>query len=379
MDQNPTSATANDDDWLLEDDEPLSAVDSSRGPWRILIVDDEPDIHAVTRMALGGFRFRDRPFEFLSAHSGAEGLELVRNQPDIALILLDVVMETETAGLQLAKRIREDLGNHLVRIVLRTGQPGSAPEDRVIVDYDINDYKAKTELTKQKLFTTVITSLRGYEDLRTIEQSRLGLERVLNSVNDLYRFKSLRSFASGLLHQVNAILAVETTGAVCMVCGSDLNASSDAQVLAATDSYESLSADSLIASDQPWHAVLQQSLQEKRNVFMQPINVLYVQERTGQALLMLIQSSSPLSEIQRSLLILFSERMATAFDNLQDYTRLMDAHHALQEALHSVDEHLVSTESALGRAHDVNAVQVRLQEAHALALGALRILGQPQR
>ena len=143
-------------------------------PWRVLVVDDDADVHAVTRLALRNVSFKGRELELFSAYSGAEGFRLLRDTADIALVLLDVVMETEDAGLILARRIREELDNQTVRVVLRTGQPGQAPEQRVIIDYDINDYKAKTELTTQRLFTAVISALRAYETLTMLERAAPG-------------------------------------------------------------------------------------------------------------------------------------------------------------------------------------------------------------
>ncbi|MFD2449412.1 response regulator [Vogesella fluminis] len=136
-----------------------------------MIVDDEKDVHTATRLAIQDLRYKERPLTLLNAYSAQQGFELVREHPDIALILLDVVMETDNAGLKLVHRIREELGNSLARIVLRTGQPGQAPEQDVILNYDINDYKTKTELTVQKLFTVVIASLRAYENLVAIEKT----------------------------------------------------------------------------------------------------------------------------------------------------------------------------------------------------------------
>ena len=162
----------NDDDenWLEE--EALDVEKSSEGnnKWRILIVDDELDVHAVTRLALKNISFKDQDIEIVSAYSGQEGFDVLAKDPDICMVLLDVVMETENAGLVLAQRIRDELNNDLVRIILRTGQPGQAPEQKIIVDYDINDYKLKTELTAQKMFTCVISSLRAYEGLKTIDR-----------------------------------------------------------------------------------------------------------------------------------------------------------------------------------------------------------------
>ncbi|WP_019674564.1 SpoIIE family protein phosphatase [Arsukibacterium perlucidum] len=130
--------------------------------WTVLIVDDDPEIHQVTLLALRDFNFQNHKLKFISAYSAAEAKPILANNSDIALVLLDVVMETDDAGLTLVHYIRDTLQNHLVRIVLRTGQPGQAPEQKIVQDYDINDYRAKTELTVQRLTTTVLSALRAY-------------------------------------------------------------------------------------------------------------------------------------------------------------------------------------------------------------------------
>ena len=141
-------------------------------PWRILIVDDDVDVHVVTKFALSNTNFQGRRLSFLHAYSAKEALSKLRDTPDIALVLLDVMMETADAGLRFARQVREDLHNELVRIVLRTGQPGQALEHSIIVDYDINDFWSKTDLTTRKLFTTVIASLRAYSTLAAAAQAR---------------------------------------------------------------------------------------------------------------------------------------------------------------------------------------------------------------
>jgi len=139
-------------------------------PWKIIIADDEEDVHQVTKLALQGVNYLGRPLQFLSAHGTTETIALCQAHPDTALILLDVVMEDENSGLQLIQEIRQHLNNHHIRIALRTGQPGIAPERQVIVDYDIDYYLAKSELTSDKLFTTVIASLRAYANLLKISE-----------------------------------------------------------------------------------------------------------------------------------------------------------------------------------------------------------------
>lgn len=165
----PANAAPVDPDLLLDDDDAPgtdAATQAELPPWRILIVDDDVDVHVVTKFALSNNNFRGRRLSFLHAYSAAEALSLLRQADDIALVLLDVIMETQDAGLKLVRQIRQDLHNDLVRIVLRTGQPGTGFEQNIIVDYDINDFWSKTDLTTRKLFTTVVASLRCYASLR---------------------------------------------------------------------------------------------------------------------------------------------------------------------------------------------------------------------
>lgn len=174
--------------------------------WKILIVDDEPEVHAVTKLALNDFNFLGRGLKFYSAFSGEEAKQLIDEHPDAAILLLDVVMETDDAGLQVARYIREQADNHFTRIILRTGQPGQAPERTVIVNYDINDYKSKTELTAQKLFTAVMSSLRSYRDIMSIDQSRRGLEKIISAAANLYTLQPMNSFVDGLVQQLSWVI-----------------------------------------------------------------------------------------------------------------------------------------------------------------------------
>jgi two-component system sensor histidine kinase ChiS len=168
---------AGDDELIFaeEDEVEEKPIEAS---WKILIVDDEIEIHNITKLALKDFTFENKLITFISAYSGKEAKEMIQSHRDIALILLDVVMETEEAGLEVVKYIRDILDNQIVRIILRTGQPGQVPEDVVIVSYDINDYKTKTELTNKKLFTTVVTALRAFRSLTQIEASKSELEKI---------------------------------------------------------------------------------------------------------------------------------------------------------------------------------------------------------
>jgi signal transduction histidine kinase len=157
----------------------------SRSTWQILICDDDHSVHTVTKLALEEFKFAGKELEIISAFSGAEAIKIIAQNPNIAVILQDVIMETNDAGLQAVQYIREVLQNQLVRIILRTGQPGDFPEASVILNYDINDYKSKTELTEQKLFTAIISSLRAYSSIINLAESRQDLA-IANT--QLYQF-----------------------------------------------------------------------------------------------------------------------------------------------------------------------------------------------
>jgi len=207
---------APENDLLVAEELPRAETPSpadAAEPWRVLVVDDDPEVHTGTRMTMGDLRFRDRPLELLSAHSAAEAKDLLAAAPDVAVVLLDVVMESDDAGLRFVHHLRETLGNRTTRIILRTGQPGQAPERRVILEYDINDYRAKTELTAQKLFTSIITALRSYQEIferqlaeRRLQEAHDTLERrVRERTSELQRSHTL------LLEQVRERVRAQTS------------------------------------------------------------------------------------------------------------------------------------------------------------------------
>jgi len=148
-------------------------------PWTILVVDDDSQVLEMTQIILRDMEFEGRRFRCVAAASAAEAAARLDQSPDIPVVLLDVVMETPDAGLRLVRRIRDEMKNGQIRIILRTGQPGDAPERDVVVGYDINDYKSKTELTAQKLYTALVGALRAWRDIATI--ARLNTE--LSSLN----------------------------------------------------------------------------------------------------------------------------------------------------------------------------------------------------
>ncbi len=139
-------------------------------PWIVLIADDEGTVHLGTEMVLKDFKFQDKPIKLLSAYSGAQTIEKLKEEPNIAVILLDVVMENIHACLDTVDFIRKNLNNHEVRIILRTGQAGTATISEIIKQYDINGYKKKENLTAERLQDTVLLALRAYHDIQLAKE-----------------------------------------------------------------------------------------------------------------------------------------------------------------------------------------------------------------
>jgi response regulator RpfG family c-di-GMP phosphodiesterase len=189
-------------DFLNDDEVPTTRMELS--PYRILIVDDDIEVHTVTKMILNDFTFEDRKLAFFDAYSGKEAIEILNSTNEYAVIFLDVVMETSDAGLKVVEHIRNNLFNDFTRIILRTGQPGEAPEERIIREYDINDYRLKTDLTIQRLTTSLLTALRSYRDLVKIDQTKKGLERIIRASSDLFIHNSIDEFFSSILHQLGS-------------------------------------------------------------------------------------------------------------------------------------------------------------------------------
>ncbi|WP_448211343.1 DUF3369 domain-containing protein [Colwellia sp. MEBiC06753] len=287
-------------------------------PWKIAIVDDEEDVHVVTKMALKRFTLDGRNLEFIDAYSAEEGKNLFEQESDIALVFLDVVMETDEAGLTLAKWLRQEKNNHFTRIVLRTGQPGQAPEEQVIVDYDINDYKEKTELDRKKLFTTVFAALRAYRDIINVEEARKyqeiyrsGLERVIDSTSQVLEKRTLQPFFSGLLQQVVSLLKINDESLLVQLKGlSAVFSENDYEVLAHINAGEN------VVVDEEVKRYLNQALEAKRSIYQDDVLVGYFPSQSDKVSLLYLKGIKSLNEIDSKLLEIFSGNVSLAFDNL---------------------------------------------------------------
>ena len=321
---------AEQDDVLhLIDDTETAREDSSARKWKIAVIDDDAAVHEGTRFALSDYSLNGATLEILSAYSAAEGRTLMRQHPDIAAVLLDVIMETDVAGLELVEYIRNEIKNETVRIILRTGQPGQAPERRVIVQYDINDYKAKTELTADKLFTSLTAALRSYQQLERMVQTRRGLEIIIDAASTLYDFKSMQRLAEGVLTQLASLLNVDCAGILVL---RDDGAGSEFSVLAGSGCYSRfIGSTSSRALDPDLRQMVEAAFLRRKNEFADHRSVLYLRTGSGREVVVLLQAERPLSDTDRSLVEIFSSRLSIAFDNVILYRQLHEANTQLED------------------------------------------------
>jgi signal transduction histidine kinase/CheY-like chemotaxis protein len=324
---------------MAEQDDVLHLIDDSGADpeisgarkWKIAVIDDDQAVHEGTRFALSDYSLNGQTLEILSAYSGSEGRALMREHSDIAAVLLDVIMETDAAGLDLVEYIRNELRNETVRIILRTGQPGQAPERRVIVQYDINDYKAKTELTADKLFTSLTAALRSYQQLERMVQTRRGLEIIIDAASTLYDFKSMQRLAEGVLTQIGSLLNVDCAGILVLRDGGG-EVSDDFSVLAGSGCYSRFIGTSGAKSlDPDVRSMVEAAFRRRKHEFVDQRTVLYVRTGSGREVVVLLQAERQLSETDRSLVEIFGSRLSIAFDNVILYQQLQAANTQLED------------------------------------------------
>lgn len=318
---------AGEDELIFTDEAPHAPVpERQRAPWRILIVDDDADVHTTTTFALRGTEILDRPLSFLHADSAAQARELLARDRDIAVILLDVVMEEEDSGLKLVRTIREDFDMSETRIILRTGQPGYAPEMDAIRDYDINDYKTKSELTRNKLFTALTSAVRSYRQIRTINENRRGLDLIVRASGELLALSGIRNFAAGVITQMSALLGIRPEGLICVQRPPDPGIDQDGViVIAAAGRYTSMINMPIEEiGDFRVHQALNTCLDEERHLFGDDCTTLFFSSRTQRNMAAYLDAPLKVDDACRQLLEVFCANISVGLENTLLFSQLND-------------------------------------------------------
>jgi diguanylate cyclase len=293
-----------------------------RSVWRILIVDDNADVHSATKLALHDTLILDRSLEFFDAYSVDQAIEQLRTLEDLAVVLLDVVMEQEDSGLQLVKQIRNELKMSDLRIILRTGQPGYAPEMDAVRDLDINDYKIKTELNRTRLYATLTTAVRSYDQLARMRRGRRGFEQITLGTDELILSKNQKEFASNLLKQISLLIESSAHGLVCSGLTDQRKDTADNLILAATGHYlpyVDQTAQSI--GNKPLLLALEQSSLSKANQFKDNFATFYIGSQTV-FLSVFLEHSRPFDLTDQNLINLFCNSASVCLQNLDLMERL---------------------------------------------------------
>jgi CheY-like chemotaxis protein len=184
-----------------------------QGKWNILIVDDEDQVHEMTKLTLRDFKYADKKLNFTSVYSAKEAIELLKNNDDFAVVILDIIMENSQAGLEVVEFIRNDLANRTLRIIIRSGEHGQKSQRFIVDNYDINDYREKSELTIERLYTSVRTAIVQYEQISELSQTKdeltelnSGLQLCIDAALEKQKSQTSKEFQNSRLVQMNELL-----------------------------------------------------------------------------------------------------------------------------------------------------------------------------
>jgi len=318
--------TGTDDDLVPLIDDPENDDADSGDCWQILVVDDDSEVHAATDFSLHGVRILGRPLSIAHALSAREAREMLAANRQYAVVLLDVVMETESAGLEMVGYIRDTLQMRECRVILRTGQPGYAPELSVFNLYDINDYRTKAELTRTRLITAITAALRSYEQIRTIAANRRGLEMIVTAAADLMEMHAITTFAEGVLTQLASLLKLPLDGIVCAQRGSPCCADPDGlYIVGATGRLAGHVAQPLTSlGNAAVEGAIERCIGARRHLFGEHDTTIYLKSGDQEAAVYL-NTASPVTADDRQLIEVFAANISACFGNVRLVERLQFA------------------------------------------------------
>lgn len=306
---------------LEQPDRPANRQDDA---WKVLLVDDDPDIHSVTRLALAGLEHGGRLLELHSAESAEQATELLRHTV-YAVALVDVVMESDEAGLDLVRFIRDTLGEHRTRLIVRTGQPGLAPAWDTVRDYDINGYEEKSFQTATRLKTAVLTALRSFEQICALERANqriaahtAGLRDILDALSDMARNHDLPAAEQRMLSELSRLVVggqssvMVEGGSAIVVDGGGRPEQLD--VIAASGEFDLANRLGVTALPRSALELISKCLRERRDWRDAHYYCTYSESATGLPRAFLVNISAAERDVDRELIQLFCRNASLARD-----------------------------------------------------------------
>jgi two-component sensor histidine kinase len=194
----------------------MGAAAATPPVWPVLVVDDDAGVLDVTRLVLERVAVEGRRLRLVTARSAAEARARLAEEV-FALAIVDVVMETELAGLDLIRDLRADARHRLTQVVVRTGEPGAYPESQVVEEYLISDYWPKADLRAARMRASVTGLLRSYATAVSLEEELSARLRLLSEKDALLRerealLREVHHRVNNNLQLVTSLLAAEMDG-----------------------------------------------------------------------------------------------------------------------------------------------------------------------
>ena len=308
-----------------EPDPEIGLVKSTeKKPWKILVVDDDQEVLDITMFILKDIQIFGRPLNLLNAMSGRDAREVLKRHPDVAVALLDVVMETPSAGLDLVGFIRKELGLSECRIILRTGQPGYAPELSTIQSYDINDYRTKSELTMTRLITMISSAIKSYEQIHALAENRKGLELIIHASSDLLAQHAIAGLSQGVLTQLAALLKLPPDGLVCTQRGAPFAAAENNHYIVGAIGRHARFITRPLSElrDERISSAIINCLSIGEHIFAEDYTVFYLETAPEQETAVFLDSGEFFAEMDRALLDVFVANISACFRNVKLVERL---------------------------------------------------------
>jgi CheY-like chemotaxis protein len=310
----------NRDNSFFEFDAENSISSTSKKPrWLVLSVEDNDTFQQSLVNALSRMIVQGHTMEVLTASSAEEARLILEMRPDINLILLDVVMETDDAGLRLVEHIRSTLNNPIIRIILLTGQPGAAPNRDVMEQYDIDDYWSKTDLGEEHLFNVMNGNLKTWHRMNELKNARQGLERVVTASQAISRQNNLPHFSQAVLEEIDRIIGITDGGIMSLKMTEPLDLEKGSAVLAATGQYQPYIGQPISTlENEILLKRIKKTIQQKQHMFVGRYSLLYFsfEQPNPVYYLIVVKSATSLTDSNIHLLKVFGENIYNGFANI---------------------------------------------------------------
>jgi len=279
--------------------------------WKILTVDDDKNYQSSLTFSLDGLKVSNREVEILTANSATEAAVVLSQHDDISVILLDVVMERDDAGLRLVENIRNVQGNALVRIILLTGQPGFAPRQDVMHQYDINEYWNKSDIDHDILKSVVSANLRSWKSMYDLDQARAGLQMVVDASRKIASKYDTEAFVQVVLKEISELISREKEPCLCVIESREERGNCEERIIAGTLDQHDEKAREVMRRFRDW---IDEAHTIKTHVFNKNSSVLYFPiHGENREYFVLVDSYESLTDYHIRLLQVFSENINSGF------------------------------------------------------------------